>query len=239
MAVKVNDHIERKIEPRKFSFYLPWDDKEVAEMMIRRGHKRVLNENHEYDVALFTGGADVCPMLYGEKALDTTRMNIYRDLREIQFFKSLHPMKYKVGIGRGAQLLNVLSGGRLWQDVNNHNDQFGHQIDIFDRHDNITVSSRHHQMMIPPIGSNVWVMANASESTKKQNQTDGLVEYTKEQLSKSWDDPEILYLEDTHSFCFQPNPEDIGFPQCRDLFFEFLEWHWSDEKNEKASREVR
>jgi GMP synthase-like glutamine amidotransferase len=230
MAAKV------EIIPKEgYRFYLPQFDREVQEMLIRRGHTIALKESQDWDIALFTGGADICPLLYGEKMLEGTNCNIPRDLREVSFFKSLHPKRMKVGICRGAQLLNVLSGGRLWQDVNNHANG-GHEMDLFSTNKLITVSSRHHQMMIPT--AEAWVMASSAEATMRMNSTLGRVIYTSEQLEKAGNpDPEVVYYGNTHSICFQPHPEDTDVPECTEFFFECIETLWSDKMHEESQKE--
>lgn len=214
---------EKEPEDREFTFYLPWDDPQVRRMIVKEGHKVSMVEDADWDIALFTGGPDICPLLYGEKMDETTNIHITRDLREIQFYKGLHHRRMKVGICRGAQLLNVLSGGRLWQDVNGHARKDGHLVKVYDSQALIRMSSRHHQMMIP--ASNAMILGSASESTRKQSETKGVEERTVAQLSFS--DPEIIYYEYTHSLCFQPHPEDED-DMCRKKFFEYISLCWSD-----------
>lgn len=75
--------------------------------------------NNMCDGFLLTGGDDVTPSLYGEKALPVCgETNECRDFSEEKIFKTA--LKYDkpvLGICRGAQLINVLLGGSLYQDL--------------------------------------------------------------------------------------------------------------------------
>lgn len=68
---------------------------------------------------LFTGGHDVDPALYGAvKSEKCGPANHDRDLLEQKIFAhALHKDKPVFGICRGIQLINVLCGGTLYQDI--------------------------------------------------------------------------------------------------------------------------
>jgi len=239
MAVKVSETAAAaKPAKEKFTFYLPVYDKLVQKMLVDHDHKIVLDPNAEYDVALFAGGPDICPILYGEKLLDPTYLNINRDLAEISFFKTLHPARLKVGICRGAQLLNVMSGGTLWQDVNNHHTKVGHHV-TNSIGDDYIASSRHHQQMIP--GPDAWVIGWANLSTMKRNHALGVKQYNESFISNSSipHDPEVIYYANTNSICFQPHPEDDRFPECTRAFFEYIGWMWSEKQHTQSLKDWR
>lgn len=166
------------------------------------------------DLLCFTGGEDVNPSLYGEQKFFKTMTNPKRDAREMVYFERF-PTIPKVGICRGGQLLNVLSGGALWQDVNNHVDEHK-AIDLLFSKKEITVSSTHHQMMIPGDGSYILCAAHQADrwhSGKKRK----IPQY----------DPEVLWYPKTNSLCFQPHPEkrlSNGSTECEDYFFDLIDW---------------
>lgn len=230
MAVKVE---APKNPDRKFTFYLPVQDKHVVAMLEKRGHKLAKSSGNDFDILLLVGGVDIVPMLYGEGLHSTTHCNIKRDMDEIMLVRSLHHMRMKVGICRGAQLLNVLSGGRLWQHVNGHVCASGHMMKLYDDHQRqIHVSSRHHQMMIP--GSEGWVLGTSMEATTFINETMGQNDLSSEQRKKiGWKDPEIVYYGSTHSLCFQPHPEDND-DECQDLFFNVINDFWDDKYHKQS-----
>jgi len=72
-------------------------------------------------MVVFTGGADVSPEIYDRAKHPATFSNFARDVEEMNVFDTAQahgvPM---VGICRGAQLLCVMAGGKLLQDVTNH-----------------------------------------------------------------------------------------------------------------------
>jgi len=72
-----------------------------------------------FDGLLLTGGYDVSPALYGETArYETVRFDETRDAFEAAFARAfLATGKPVFGICRGNQLLNVLLGGTLYQDL--------------------------------------------------------------------------------------------------------------------------
>lgn len=123
------------------------------------GHK-VVDQEGEADFLCFTGGADVTGSLYGDKSHPATYSDLHRDVVEGMIFKrAITNKKPMVGICRGAQFLNVMSGGRMYQHVQKHAVHPGHHITdlvtgevVFvssTHHQVVFVSSAHHQMIMP------------------------------------------------------------------------------------------
>lgn len=123
----------------------------------------------QMDGFVFQGGADVCPKTYGEIYLNQERWpgDEERDRYELKImdyaFKNRKPM---LGICRGAQLLNVYFGGKLYQDIPTQHhyaikhrdaiqyDKLHHPIEfiegkllaeIYQSETNLNVNSVHHQ----------------------------------------------------------------------------------------------
>jgi putative glutamine amidotransferase len=71
------------------------------------------------DALLLSGGNDINPTLYGEDPYETTiDMSDLRDRTEVFLLQeSLKRNKPILGICRGMQLLNVVCGGSLYQDI--------------------------------------------------------------------------------------------------------------------------
>lgn len=169
------------------------------------------------DVVLFTGGADIGPELYGEKEHLRTYTNPSRDKVEVEAYEEAIkrgiPM---VGICRGAQLLCALSGGKLYQDVNNHSGGDHVMVDVKSgRHVNTT--SIHHQMCILPEDGEL--IAYATEATRKET-------YDKRLTTNDDDfgvDVEVFYIERTQCLGFQGHPEYSNRKdECSDYFFECI-----------------
>jgi GMP synthase-like glutamine amidotransferase len=161
-------------------------------------------------IVVWTGGSDINPALYGEKPHKSTHFAPMRDEYEVACYYSLDKEVPKVGICRGGQLLNVLSGGKLWQDVDGHH---GNHF-AFDTRTNepFEVTSIHHQMMRP--SSDAVLLADAHKS---KYVCDELARY-----SHASSDPEALYYDTTKSFCFQPHPE-FGMASCQKWFMKTIE----------------
>lgn len=72
-----------------------------------------------FDGFLFTGGHDISPELYGEPILPVcdTRCEARDQMEQILFREILKADKPMLGICRGFQLMNVLLGGTLYQDL--------------------------------------------------------------------------------------------------------------------------
>lgn len=159
-----------------------------------------------FDGFLFTGGHDVSPKVYGEKALPTCgECCVPRDMMEDKLLlKVLEYDKPILGICRGIQFINAALGGTLYQDLPTekpseleHHQQPPydipvHSVDIvnetplFDllRKNVLQVNSYHHQA-IKKLSPKLQAMAYSS---------DGLVE--------------AIYMKDkTFVWAFQWHPE--------------------------------
>ena len=191
-----------------------WAGSEVMKMFKSIGFQNfvpVLRKD-EPDLICFLGGEDINPKLYGEEILPCTRINQRRDTYEIGVFNNF-PLIPKVGICRGGQLLNVLSGGAMWQNVDGHT---GHHnlIDLWEE-EYYNVTSTHHQMMIP--GPGAEELAIAWQSKKFQTAT---------KRDRPDHDTEVVFYRKTNSLCFQPHPE-YGPGDTRDLFAKYLKKLWN------------
>lgn len=151
------------------------------------------------DIVCFTGGSDVSPFLYGDKQHHTTYNNPERDRKEQALFGMLLDKKVPmVGICRGAQFLNVMSGGRMYQDVREH--CRSHPITDLETGEVHYVTSTHHQMMLP---EGQFILVASSMLHGKREWYEG--EVAKRDISDQ--DIEVVYYENTKCLCFQPHPE--------------------------------
>lgn len=193
-------------------YYVVGHDPVVGEMMnsvdaVRSGLK-------DADIVVFTGGTDISPTIYGEQILHskTQRPDTARDNLEVRLYNlGLAKRKTLVGICRGAQLLNCLNGGKLFQHVDGHvgtthgvryTDRSGDQYDI-------VVTSDHHQMMRPGEGSKV--IGYAKKSTERNT---ALAKFFRRDEEI---DPEIVWYPLTKTLCYQPHPE-WGLSSDRNCF---------------------
>lgn len=167
------------------------------------------------DVYVFTGGADIDPSIYGDRRLPVSHYDPKRDKMELEAYSKMPEDKVKIGICRGAQLLNCLAGGRLWQDVNNHSSHH-HSLYIKPRNivegDVTVINSIHHQMMIPTFEAEV--LGVSYESTKRINARQDI-------QGTFFTDPEVVWYKKQKHFCFQAHPE-FGHKGTTDVFFKLL-----------------
>jgi len=161
-------------------------------------------DHHDAHFVVFTGGEDVTPFLYGEKQRKETSNNFIRDREEVKLFKLLSPQKPKVGICRGAQFLNVMSGGRLYQHVTNHAINGLHEVRVMNEATTFQVTSTHHQMM--RVSDDAQVLACAQIAMCKYTDEDE-TRYNQITRKEQWDDVEAAYYWQTNCLCYQPHPE--------------------------------
>lgn len=132
---------------------------QYRELFIKMGFD-VVHAIEDADVVCFTGGEDVDPFFYGHPVHHTTYFSTVRDRREKEAFESLLARQIPmVGICRGAQFLNVMSGGTMYQDCSLHTRP--HNIICNETGEVILVTSTHHQMMKPT--SKATILATAAE----------------------------------------------------------------------------
>lgn len=156
----------------------------------------------EADLVVFTGGEDVSPDLYGARKHSTTFNNEARDRYEADVFSIALKLEIPmVGICRGGQFLNVMSGGEMYQDVSYHLGD--HEITDLTTGEVVNVSSTHHQMMKPsPEGV---LVASAGLRGERV-----WWDHTVFNRDTSQEDVEVVWYEDTKCLCFQPHPEFVG-----------------------------
>lgn len=159
----------------------------------------------ENDLIIFAGGTDVNPEYYGEKrGSRTSRPDYRRDHYESMVFKSF-PKNPKLGICRGAQLLNVLNGGKLIQDVSHHCQN--HLIHLTDGR-KVTVTSTHHQMMLPALKGELlaWALGQSDYYLDGDDIDSWGMGLHLDSLGVT-KEPEIVWYPQTKSLCIQGHPE--------------------------------
>lgn len=167
------------------------------------------------DILCFTGGHDVDPALYGEKPIPGTGFNRPRDDKEA-FLYGYGLEKPKIGICRGAQFLNVMNGGKLWQDVDNHAIGGFHAVTDIKTGEVIQgMTSTHHQQMIPT--ADATLIACAELSLNKSS--DG---YELKREVPALDDAEVVWYDQSLSLCFQPHPE-FNEGLCQQYFLSLVD----------------
>lgn len=108
----------------------------------------------DFDVIVLTGGADISPSLYGGDPKLCGQIQYWRDEFEIKVYERAKNLGKKLfGVCRGHQLINVLEGGKLFEDMRAYELPYhpgNHGLDIihdvpFRKHIPNMVNSMHHQ----------------------------------------------------------------------------------------------
>lgn len=143
------------------------------------------------------GGVDISSSLYDEKPLKYTQQpNFGRDKLEVSaYHHAVEELTPIVGVCRGAQLLCVLNGGKLYQ----HSEPYtqNHSIATLNGQVIGQVAADHHQIMIPKghFITYAWNPAPTKVWTTDDN--------------CQWKDTcaEVVYFPTTKSLAIQPHPE--------------------------------
>lgn len=191
--------------------YIVAGDPDYRRMFEKLGFQ-VTSDILKASLVCFTGGADVSPEYYGDKAHQYTYNSPQRDAVEARVFDKCVELGIPmVGVCRGGQFLNVMNGGRMYQHVENHTRS--HYITDVDTGEVVYVSSTHHQMMMP--SDNAQLVAFSQEAGRRE-WYDG--EVAMSDISQK--DVEVVYYENTRSLCFQPHPE-FDLPQYEGMLSYF------------------
>lgn len=193
-------------------------------MFSKRGW-RLATDIINADLIQFTGGEDVHPSMYNTIAHQRTQANLKRDLAEQVVFKfAQHGTKREdviptAGICRGGQFLNVMCGGRMWQDVDGH-------LGKHPAHDVVTgecfqVTSTHHQMMDPHVDA--LTLVTAAKCKRKEGVSPRGVPTGVHTSVPLKTDVEVVFYKEQQSLCFQPHPEFPNEDVLADRYFNYIE----------------
>jgi putative glutamine amidotransferase len=177
------------------------------------------------DLALFIGGSDVSPILYGEETGANTQASEARDSYESKYmYNRLSNHTPKLGICRGAQFLTVYAGGKLIQDVSGHAISTGHSITFAPQYGigDLLMPSTHHQMMYPYdmdsnkyniIATSTYYLSNKYYNGDNKNIT----------LPDNFMECEIIHYPNKNSLAIQGHPELDTYPyEYKDLILDLI-----------------
>lgn len=201
---------------KQLSFFSIWEDHPyhgtMSSLLMNHG-LRLVDDPSQADILVFNGGQDIATEIYNETPIfgGIPHKMTRRDHIEVGLYDEYVGRKFMLGICRGAQLLNCLNGGKLWQHVNNH--QRDHEMLDQTTGEIIKVTSTHHQMMRPN-PKLAQIIGVANESSKKYAENDDIFSEDPEVENK---DIEVVWYPNTRSLCIQGHPEYV--PGSR-----FAEW---------------
>ena len=177
----------------------------------------LVDDVEDADLVQFCGGPDVDPTLYGDRQHAFTNCDIERDEYETALFHLAVESGCGIaGICRGAQLVHVLNGGSLWQDVDGHAlGSTTHIAWLQGETNGFHVSSTHHQMMKEGTGE---VLLHSRIARQKED-GDGASHLPGDYLR----DVECMWHDVTGSICYQPHPEYFASThQCKQFYFQLI-----------------
>jgi putative glutamine amidotransferase len=161
---------------------------------------------HDSDVVVLIGGADINPSWYGQLAHPRTGKPI-EAWDERTAYLTQHAFTYQkplIGICRGAQFINAVVGGSMYQDVNGHSRS--HNIKDLRTGDIYEVNSIHHQMMIPAKNIAEVLAVAVDTNLTERHYMEGTIAVCKHGKN---DEPEVeaIWYKHVKALCFQAHPE--------------------------------
>src|SRR6476620_555348 len=127
MKKKIGISYTKTLFQNYWDWFTPEDLKEDLELIELSFEKNNIADIYKCDGFLLTGGVDVDPSFYNGKTVYENRPDAYQ-LNRDRFEESIY--RYSqintlplLGICRGMQLVNVLQGGKLIQDLDNKNER--------------------------------------------------------------------------------------------------------------------
>lgn len=192
----------------------------IQSMFQHRGHE-IVQDMKLADVVVFPGGGDVHPRHYGQDVHPRTYPSEYSDEYQIEEYKQAASLgKPMIGICRGAQLMCAMTGGSLYQDINNHGSFKDHDVIDLRTGQTRVVTSLHHQMMAPP--DDAEIVAVASEATYREYM-DSSGNVVTEDVNRG-EDVEVVWFPSIQGLAFQGHPEmSANDSDCTNYFFELIE----------------
>lgn len=153
------------------------------------------------------GGEDISPALYGEvpnKFCEASPIPSKRDLFEWGVMKEAVQRGVPIiGVCRGAQILCVFAGGKLYQDVPGH--ESGHSV-VTDT-ETFSAPANHHQMLCVPEDAEVigWAGTTQEGLTRAEFYIDqnNALNY----FPKGFKEPEIVFFPKVKGLGVQYHPE--------------------------------
>lgn len=157
------------------NIYLPQEGfKNYVDALESFGVNICHSEPEQCQGLLLPGGVDIDPALYGHENMGSVEINPERDKIELEAFERFMALGKPIfGICRGCQMINVLLGGTLFQDIPGHRQSEGdmlHESHTTDSlliglyGENFTINSIHHQA-IDRLGSGLRPVQWAEDGT--------------------------------------------------------------------------
>jgi len=189
-------------------------DTAMSNLFLNLGYNLELRDITKADIVAFIGGADISPNLYQQSTNPAAKVfvNFENDKRDIEAWRLTKPQQLKVGICRGGQFLNVMSGGKLYQHVSGHASPHVLYDALFNTEIPAATSS-HHQQMIPSSSGEILAYSTkVGHIFLNERQAVGPPEV----------EAEVVYYQDTNCLCYQGHPEWVSTVSTEGAYFKKL-----------------
>jgi len=169
----------------------------------------IVDNLEDANLVMFTGGADVDPVHYGENLGKYTYIDEVRDEEEIEIYKeAIDQGKKIIGICRGAQLSCVMAGGKLIQDCLGHNNCKHDVLCTWTKGKtyDLAIPGDHHQMMYPfNLDTEDYRIVGYNKKPFSLDYMNGDDEFIK--VPKDFREPEIVIFPKINALAIQGHPE--------------------------------
>jgi gamma-glutamyl-gamma-aminobutyrate hydrolase PuuD len=193
--------------------------------LVKFGYKKAKGFD-DADIVWFTGGEDIEAKRYEQNPIAHSYngwINPNRDEMEFRVaYEAINAGKLLFGVCRGLQLLNIVNGGSLYQDVDMHNSGHHYSIDI-ETGKKLLLNSVHHQACRPP--SSAVVLCSTELSSFKLADNFSWYRETWEEFGDSEHsaDIEALFFPETRCLGVQSHPEYSDRTDTTDYAFYLLD----------------
>lgn len=182
--------------------------------------------DQDVDMVVLMGGADINPEFYNRKKHPRTSApipNFDKQTLKLIDFATERGISL-VGICRGAQFINAIMGGDMWQDATDHT---GHHHEVLDLHtgDVFLTNSLHHQIMIPTKEAEILAVTlePLCKHAERVDEKGVIVTYDITPTHPMLE-VEALYYDKFNALCYQAHPEyDHRAGQTRKYFYNLLQ----------------
>jgi gamma-glutamyl-gamma-aminobutyrate hydrolase PuuD len=205
------------------NIYVVGGDRNYANWLYEMNH---VDNVEDADLVMFTGGADVDPVYYGENIGRHTSINPERDKIEIEIYKEAIALNKKIiGICRGSQLTCVMAGGKLVQHCTGHGISGTHKIK-WQSGDDSEITSTHHQMQYPfNLPEDEYLLGAYSLAKKSDVYLNGDNEPI--DIPKTFVEPEVVVYLKIDAIAIQGHPEFLdrkhdGVKKIKEVVEEFF-----------------
>lgn len=180
----------------------------------------------EANVIQLIGGADIDSSWYNGIPHPQTRGSLHRDDLTARLYQSALERNIPVlGVCRGAQFINAVVGGDMYQHVDGHFDD--HLIIDVTTNKEYLVNSIHHQMMIPHESAVCVAKAFPQVATFRETvDSEGIVQNPITEAAPEW---EVLFYPHIKALCYQAHPEYASKNEdTRQYYYELLRRYYPE-----------